>query len=947
MKKTAAVCFLIMLLLSSLPGAVYAAENSSAELSAMFDSHGAVMLIIDPGTGAVVYANKAAVSFYGYDKDVLLAMNISQINTLTKEETEREMRDAAAEERNYFIFRHRLADGQTRTVEVYSYPVRYGGKDALFSVVHDVTERVMLENKEKIISGGIVKASAIGSGALLFLLLLLAVNHRRLKASKNQIEKLNALRQTFIDADENLVYLKDENLKYVFVNKAFERFYGIKAADIIGCDDYALSDAGFAEMRRKSDLAVFEKKTLVTDEAAHNGRVYKTMKFPVPMPDGKTGVGAGIEDVTEESERRKNSEKAAYRQTILLDVLSRGFGSRQEQLDHVLGKLLELTGSKYGCIYTYSEERKELTLTSWTDGVIRDGVYIHPQVYPLNEADVWGEVIRQRRPVVINNFMEFIKSGTSGREYPQNHVEFLNFMSVPVIIEGKIAVVIGLADKAGGFDANDVYETTILMNGVWHAVERREKQEMVLYERNKYRQTLVSIGEGVLAADINGKVEMLNPIAEKLTGYTLGEAFGKNYAEIFIITREDGNIADPLNRALQTGGMQRIVSDAQLHSRGGNTYSIEFSAAPVRDEAGSDVGIILVFRDITDKKEQAEQIEYLSFHDALTGLYNRRMFENELKRIDDADNLPISIIMGDINGLKLTNDIFGHAYGDMLLEKVASVLRLCSRPGDIAARWGGDEFVLLMPRTGPVEAEKIAGKIREELSKEQIKAVRGCISAGSDTKSEANQNILYTLGKAEEKMYFAKTLEQDEFKASVLEAIMQMHHRDDPREKEHSLRVGELCEGMGKLLGYNEKRTAGLKRAGFLHDIGKVILDPELLCAGPDPLENEEYKKHPITGARILNAFEQTADISEAVLAHHENWDGSGFPKGLGEKEIPMISRIIAVAESYERFYAAAEGTGRDKKTAAAAEIRRNAGIRFDPELTEIFIGMNESEGDG
>lgn len=937
MKKTAVVCFLFMLLLLSPAQAVYAAENGSAELSAMFDSHGAVMLIIDPGTGAVVYANKAAVSFYGYDIDVLLGMDIARINTLTKEETEREMRDAAAEERNYFIFRHRLADGQTRTVEVYSYPVRYGGKDALFSVVHDVTERVMLENKEKIITGGVVKASAIGSGALLFLLLLLAANQRKLKASKRQIEKLNALRQTFIDADENLVYLKDEDLKYVFVNKAFERFYGMKAADIIGRDDFALSDTGFAEMRRSSDLAVFVSGTLVTDEVAYKNRVYKTTKFPVPMPDGKTGVGAGIEDITGEYERRKSSEKAAYRQKILLDVVTRGFASRQEQLDYVLGQVLELTGSKYGFIYTYSEEKNELTLDSWTGGVMRAGIAVHPQIYPLHETSIWSEVVKKRGPVVIGNFREFVKNGAFGNGYPDDHINLDNFMSVPVIIDEKITAVIGLANKAGDFDANDVYETTILMNGVWHAVERRQKQETVLYERNKYRQTLVSIGDGVLAADINGNVEMLNPVAEKLTGYTLAEALGRNYGEIFEIIREDGSPVGPVPQASGSGGVL-------LRSADGVIRSIEFSASGIKDEAGITAGMILVFRDITDKKEQAEQIEYLSFHDALTGLYNRRMFENEMKRLDTADNLPISIIMGDVNGLKLTNDIFGHAYGDMLLEKVAGVLRSCSRPGDIAARWGGDEFVLLMPQTGLREAEETAGRIRDMLSKEQIKAVRGCVSVGCDTKSEANQNILYTLGKAEEKMYTAKILEQEQFKGDVLEAIMKMHHEGDPREEEHSRRVGELCGKTGILLGFNVKRTERLKKAGYFHDIGKVILEPDLMNAG-DPAGNEEYRKHPITGSRILNAFGQTADISEAVLAHHENWDGSGFPKGLAEKEIPVISRIIAVAESYERRYAAAEGTDRDKKTAAAAELRRNAGIRFDPELTEIFIGMNESGG--
>ena len=280
---------------------------------------------------------------------------------------------------------------------------------------------------------------------------------------------------------------------------------------------------------------------------------------------------------------------------------------------------------------------------------------------------------------------------------------------------------------------------------------------------------------------------------------------------------------------MATGQTQQLDSEAVLISREGVRYNLEDSAAPVHDETGAVVGVVVVFRDVTERRGQMKKVEYLSFHDSLTGLYNRRFFEQELHRLDVTDNLPISIIMGDVNGLKLTNDVFGHGVGDMLLQKVAAVFRRVGRPGDVIARWGGDEFVMLLPHTNAGEARHIMERIKGEVAKEQIKAIKASLSMGLDTKVEASEDIAQVLSNAEQHMYMAKTLEHDEVSTQAIDAIINLLHSQNEREKEHSIQVSELCRKMGQALQLSEDEIRKLKDAGYLHDIGKIILDADLL----------------------------------------------------------------------------------------------------------------------
>ena len=943
--------FIPAVLIAVLVSWINAAEANEQviDLDKTFSEHGAVMLFIEQGTGRILYANEAAVKFYGYTKEQLTSMPISQINMVDPSLVAEKTQAAAREERNLFMFQHRLASGELRWVEVHAYPAAYQGRQALFSVIHDITPEVLLQKRHQ----QVVTVAIVTCGGFIAILLLLLWDLRKkarsLTKANGKLAYYNALRKTFMDADTDLIYLKDEQLRYVFANKALQDFFQLPEDKVVGYDDASLLKGEFAEMCAQADWDALKNHQLITSITSTGDRFFRTTKFPVPLPNGAYGVGAYISDITEEHKWQQSREQHLKHQKLLLEMLSRSFESKQEQLDYALHELLKITDSQYGYIYFYNEDKKEFILNSWTKGVMEEcTVPGQPKVYSLGNTGIWGEVVRQRKPIIVNGFQlpNLLKKG-----YPAGHVELKKFMSFPVIIDDRIVAVVGFANKQTDYDETDVDEMTMLMAGVWNAVQRRESAETLVYERNRYYQTLLSIGDGVMVIDNQENIEVLNAVASRLTGWSQEEAAGMNYKQVFHLSHEQEGftIDNPIEKVFATGQPQELGNHAILTSRDGTKYHLEDSAAPVLDDRGQIAGVVLVFRDVTEKREQRKKIEYMSFHDSLTGLYNRRFLEEELHRLDTERNLPISIIMGDVNSLKLTNDIFGHAFGDMLLERVAEVMRHVCRADDIIARWGGDEFLLLLPKTSLAEAENIANRIKKETYEQQIRAIKCSISTGCDTKRTMEEDIIQTLNRAEAKMYAAKTLGRDDLQSRELSFITNFLYQENQSEERHARRVSKLCGKMGLALELPGADILLLREAGRLHDIGKIVFSPDLLNKGSqfDLMAHKKTEQHPIIGSRILSYFDETHQLAEAVLNHHENWDGSGYPKGLKGEEIHLFARIISVVDAYDHLlhpHCKASTMGKDE---ALQEIGRRAGTLFDPHIAKIFISLlQHAEGD-
>ncbi len=349
---------------------------------------------------------------------------------------------------------------------------------------------------------------------------------------------------------------------------------------------------------------------------------------------------------------------------------------------------------------------------------------------------------------------------------------------------------------------------------------------------------------------------------------------------------------------------------------------------------------LCMIEDITDRKEAEEEILFLSYHDTLTELYNRRYYELALHRIDNLSNLPISLVLADVNGLKLVNDVFGHLAGDKLLKKVAKVFKEETRENDIASRIGGDEFILILPKTGPEKARKIVDRINSSISNERIECITCSVSFGLATKTDADESIDNIFMRAENRMYNEKLLERSNMRSKTIRMITKALYEKSKQEQLHCERVSKLCESMGLALNMSHAEIDELKASGLLHDIGKIGIDLQLLNK-ETPLTEEEWSeimKHSEIGYQILKSVGEFSTIAYYVLYHHERIDGRGYPKGIGGDKIPIQSRIIAIANAYDHMTYYYRHQEKKNKKEAAEEILKRAGTQFDKELSEIFI---------
>ncbi len=341
-----------------------------------------------------------------------------------------------------------------------------------------------------------------------------------------------------------------------------------------------------------------------------------------------------------------------------------------------------------------------------------------------------------------------------------------------------------------------------------------------------------------------------------------------------------------------------------------------------------------------------EKIRQLSFHDSLTGLYNRAYLSEEMQRLDTKRQLPISIIMADLNGLKLVNDTYGHSTGDMMLQGTAEILSKSCRQEDIIARWGGDEFIILLPQTSENEAYSIYKRIIDECRKYYVEDVPISIALGVATKNNEESMLKDTLKISEDNMYKHKLTESRSAKSAVLSALLKTLAAKSFETEEHTVRMLAIAQKIGDKIGLSTHELGKLSLLVTLHDIGKVNI-PENILTKQGALTQEEWetiKKHPEIGHKIALATENFAHVANDILCHHERWDGTGYPQGLKNEEIPLLARITAIADAFEVM-----SNGRPYRKASSQseiikEFKECSGTQFDPDLVELFIQMLEKD---
>ena len=472
--------------------------------------------------------------------------------------------------------------------------------------------------------------------------------------------------------------------------------------------------------------------------------------------------------------------------------------------------------------------------------------------------------------------------------------------------------------------------------GVARDISSRKLTEQKLQKsEEKYRLLIKNAFESIVVVQ-DGMLKCCNPKSTELSGYSKEELLSIPFVE-FIHPEDRELVVDQHRKRIhgeeaETRYQYRVLcKDKSLRWVEMNSVLIEWQGKPAT----------LNFQtDITKRKQSEDAILYLSYHDQLTGLYNRRFYEEELKRLDTERNFPISLVMADVNGLKLTNDAFGHMAGDKLLQDVATILKHECRSDEIAARIGGDEFMLLLPRTGEAEAEAIVQRIQKEIGRKKNDSMILSVSFGWATKEDVTTDIAAVYIQAEDQMYRHKLSESTSMKRETLKLITKSLYEKNRTEKLHCERVSELCKNIGRALQLSPEDISELGLFGVVHDIGKIGIAEKILSktGNLETAEWVEIQRHPEIGYQILRSVNEFSHLADFVLAHHERMDEKGYPRGLQGKEIPLQSRILSIAEAFDAMSSDSGYKGRLSEEAAVTELVKNAGTQFDANLVQVFV---------
>ncbi len=391
-------------------------------------------------------------------------------------------------------------------------------------------------------------------------------------------------------------------------------------------------------------------------------------------------------------------------------------------------------------------------------------------------------------------------------------------------------------------------------------------------------------------------------------------------------------------RKMFDDGVLQTITDERKSD--GTQIFIEGHYICMYDSEGRIIGHFGNQLDVTSKIQRQQEIEYLSNHDYLTGLFNRRYYFEQIKKLDIDAHYPLGIMMLDVNGLKIINDAFGHYAGDNALIKLGNVLKHIFGKNNIVARIGGDEFAVLLSNSSIAKLQFYKDQIVETVKKERIENIELSLAVGYELKLHESDNIEDILKASENHMYRHKTTVGTSIRNKAISAILETLTEKYENERKHSQRVSSYCRLIGQQLKLRSDEIKELEQAGLFHDIGKISI-PDSILNKPDKLTKEEYeiiKSHTEVGYQILRAADEYSDLAIQALHHHERWDGFGYPNGLKETDIPLFSRIIGVVDAYEAMTADRPYRKRLTTQEAISEMKKNSGTQFDPKIVKVFL---------
>jgi len=480
-----------------------------------------------------------------------------------------------------------------------------------------------------------------------------------------------------------------------------------------------------------------------------------------------------------------------------------------------------------------------------------------------------------------------------------------------------------------------------LIHFIRDITERKQLESYFLIEKDLFKNTIHSAADAVISTDVYGRVVIMNNMAESFTGWSQKEAIGRPLEEVLHIHDFEGNhMINLASESIRTRNTIKLLEDYRLITRGDGEVFIELSAAPITGSNNEIMGAVVIFKDITMRREEMKNIEDLSYRDALTGLSNRRYLDEAVKNINSLLSLPLTVMVVDVNGLKLTNDAFGHSTGDQLLKEVAKIIKGVTRQEDVTCRTGGDEFILLLPNCDRSQAKALKDRIVSLASKTKVDSLSVSLAIGYSVMRKPEETFDDVFAEADNNMYRNKLRYGQTMKRKTIDKLINKLNRKNHDMYQHNKEVAAYAEKLGTAMNLAYHELEDLKQAARLHDIGKVMISGDILEKDGKLTEKEtgQIRKHSEIGYQLLKEVDDYKHLAHIVLSHHEWYNGGGYPRKLKGEEIPLLARIIGVADAFETMTGIRAYKSSITKEEAVKELKACSGSQFDPKIVDAFI---------